>query len=66
MAVAVIEVGVEVEVHANNAQPATECELALIAKTMGATLGDIMVAYCEITQFDSATCQCQFQANIDH
>ncbi|GHD06179.1 hypothetical protein [Zhihengliuella salsuginis] len=50
----------------DDAKPATERELALVAKDPDAAFGDIMVVYGEITQFDSATGKCTFRANIAH
>lgn len=56
----------EAQARIDNAQPATERELALLVKDPDAHIGDIMVVYGEITQFDSATGPCIFRANIAH
>lgn len=60
------KVEAEAKKRIDNAEPATERELALVAKDPDAAFGDIMVVYGEITQFDSATGKCKFRANIGH
>lgn len=56
----------EAQERIDNAQPATQRDLALVAKDPDAHIGEVMVVYGHITQFDAATGQCQFRADIAH
>lgn len=56
----------EAKAKLDNAKPMTARELARLAKKPDSYLGDTMVVWGKVTQFDAATGTCIFRANIGH
>lgn len=50
----------------SNAKPMSSRNLARLVKKPDGATGDVAVLYGEITQFDAATGECAFRANIAH
>ncbi|PQZ92303.1 hypothetical protein CQ018_12425 [Arthrobacter sp. MYb227] len=50
----------------DNAKPMTSRDLARLVKKPDSAKGDVVVVYGNITQFDAATGDCTFRANVAH
>lgn len=56
----------EAQAKIDNATERSARDLSLVAKNPDAYIGQTMVVYANITQFDAATGKCTFRANIGH